>query len=159
MKKLWIILSGLLWILTSCTSPSESQVMSEENATSQPVSYSQGALTTETEVFPMTDSVNSTAVPDTTLQSLIDRAKDDLSERLGIDIVEINVIQADAATWPDASVGCPQEGMMYAQVLTDGYLVLLEANDKQYEYHTGKSTQLIYCENPSPPSAGTSGDV
>ena len=38
--------------------------------------------------------------------------------------------------WSDASLGRPQPGMMYAQVITPGYLVVLEADGQQYTYHT-----------------------
>ncbi len=42
----------------------------------------------------------------------------------------------EAVDWSDASLGCPEPGQVYAQVITPGYRVLLEAAGKEYEVHT-----------------------
>ena len=94
----------------------------------------------------------------TSLESLIEKAKENLAQRLSVPITKIDLVEAKPVTWPDASLGCPQPGMMYAQVLMGGYLILLEANGKIYEYHTSKGTEVIYCENPMPPVEGTPTD-
>ena len=93
------------------------------------------------------------------MEFLIEKAKDDLAQRLSILVNQIELIQAEAVTWPNASLGCPQPGMAYADVLTPGYIILLEANDKEYEYHTSRGTEIIYCENPNPPVPGTPDDI
>jgi hypothetical protein len=49
--------------------------------------------------------------------------------------------------------------MVYAEVLTPGYLILLNADSEEYEYHTSRSTEVIYCENPTPPVPGTPDDI
>jgi hypothetical protein len=89
-----------------------------------------------------------------TLQNLVDQAKADLAERLSIHIDEINLVEARRVTWPDGSLGCPQPGRQYPQVLTAGYLVLLEANGIQFEYHGSENT-IFYCNNPKSPVPGT----
>jgi hypothetical protein len=48
--------------------------------------------------------------------------------------------------WSDASLGCPQEGMMYAQVITPGYLIVLEAQGQTFEYHTDQGTNVVLCQ-------------
>lgn len=45
-----------------------------------------------------------------------------------------------------ASLGCPQPGMVYAEVLTPGYLILLEANNDEYEYHTDLQDTFTFCD-------------
>ena len=52
-------------------------------------------------------------------------------------------------TWPDASLGCPQEGMMYAQVLTPGYLVVIrDAGGAEHSVHTNEdASSAIVCDN------------
>ena len=92
-------------------------------------------------------------MPDTTLQNLIDRAKDDLSARLKIDVSAITLLRAEAVNWSDASLGCPQPGMVYAQVITPGYLIVLEAAGVNFEYHASQGTEVVYCKNPKPPTA------
>jgi hypothetical protein len=66
-------------------------------------------------------------------------AIDDLSKRTGIPKSDIKVVSVQAVQWPDTSVGCPQPDMMYAQVITPGYLIILEAGGKMYEYHSAGS--------------------
>ena len=90
------------------------------------------------------------------LQHLIEKSKEDLAKRLSIAAAEINVAKAIEVVWPDTSLGCSQNGMAYLQVLTPGYLILLEYTNKQYEYHTDKNSYVIYCTNPTPPLPGAS---
>jgi hypothetical protein len=70
-------------------------------------------------------------------QSLIEKAKQDLAQRLFISIDQISVVQAREVIWQDTSLGCPQPGMYYLQVVLSGYLIRLAANHGQYEYHNG----------------------
>lgn len=86
-------------------------------------------------------------MPDPALQPLVDRAVADLTGRLGD--VEIAVVSAEAVTWPDTSYGCPQPGMAYTQVLTDGTRIILEAEGRRYDYHTGPTADIFLCEGPS----------
>jgi len=50
-----------------------------------------------------------------------------------------------AVTWSDTSLGYPQEGMEYAQVITEGYQILLEVEDQLYEYHTDNKNVVVLC--------------
>jgi hypothetical protein len=88
------------------------------------------------------------------LQGLIEKAKEDLAKRLSITVIEINVAEATEVIWPDSSLGCPQNGMAYLEVLTPGYLSMLEYANKQYEYHADKHMYVIYCTNPTLPLPG-----
>ena len=63
-------------------------------------------------------------------------AIDDLSKRTGIPKSDIKGVSVEAVQWPDTSLGCPQPDMMYAQVVTPGYLIILEAGGQTYEYHS-----------------------
>ena len=67
----------------------------------------------------------------------VELAVTELAGQLGIAAEEITVRSVEAVEWPDASLGCPQPGMMYAQVITPGYRIVLEVDGKSYEYHTG----------------------
>ncbi len=75
----------------------------------------------------------------------------DLAERQGADAADIQVVSVENVTWPDSSLGCPEEGTQYAQMLTDGVLVVLELDGQQYEYHAALGDEVFYCENPQPP--------
>lgn len=72
-------------------------------------------------------------------------AQEDLASRLGLDPGKIAVVRTEVREWPDTSLGCPREGMFYAQVITPGYRVVLEAGGRLYEYHTDQE-RAVYCE-------------
>jgi hypothetical protein len=69
----------------------------------------------------------------------------DLSAQTGIPADQISVDAVEPMDWPDASLGCPQEGMMYAQVITPGFLIVLTAQGQTYEYHTDQKTTVVLC--------------
>ncbi|MBN2499889.1 MAG: hypothetical protein JXB38_03920 [Anaerolineales bacterium] len=106
---------------------------------------------------PLTPSSKTPA--DARLQDLVDKAAADLAKRLAVTVDQINLLEAASVVWPDASLGCPEEGMAYAQVLTPGYLIRLEAGGQEYEYHASRAAPLLYCENPQPPVPGAPPDV
>ena len=91
------------------------------------------------------------------LEDLIKKAKEDLAQRLSIPVSDIGLGEAKEVIWSDGSLGCPQPGMVYIQVLTPGYLIKLKYDNRDFEYHAGKRGSLTYCENPLPPVEG-SGD-
>jgi hypothetical protein len=71
--------------------------------------------------------------------------------RTGVDATAVVVIAEDAVTWRDSSIGCPQDGMQYLQVLTDGTRIVLEAAGQRFEYHRGGRRDLFHCPAPQPP--------
>ena len=101
------------------------------------------------EVFPMPESPPAPTPDDPHLQKLIDRAKSDLAQRIGIPVEEIVLYEFQLMTWPDASLGCPQPGMAYAQVTQDGYLIMFQAGQGIYNYHGGGYPDRgpFLCEN------------
>ena len=80
-------------------------------------------------------------------QSLIERAKEDLAQRLSISMTEINLVEVVEVEWSDSSLDCPQPGMEYLQVIIPGYRIQLESGGNIYEYHSNRDTYVIYCEN------------
>jgi hypothetical protein len=89
------------------------------------------------------------------LEGLIEKAREDLAQRLSISPDQISLVEAAGVVWPDSSMGCPQPGMQYLQVPEDGALIILQADGNMYEYHRGGRRGLFLCEkkykNPSPP--------
>ena len=76
---------------------------------------------------------------------LLDDTIADLAERLEISADEITIVQAHAVEWNDGSLGCPQPGLMYIQVITPGFRVVLLAKDQMFDYHTDTNSQFILC--------------
>jgi len=79
-------------------------------------------------------------------QDVVRLALEDLAQKLGLAPEAIRLVSVEAVEWSDTSLGCPQPGMMYAQVITPGFLVVLEANGKQYAYHTDADRFVVLCE-------------
>jgi hypothetical protein len=72
-------------------------------------------------------------------------AREDLARRLGLAPKAIRLVSVKAVEWSDASLGCPQPGMMYAQVITPGFRVVLEVKRQKYEYHTDAGRFVVLC--------------
>jgi hypothetical protein len=79
-------------------------------------------------------------------QEVVRLAREDLAQRLGVAVDQIQLVSVEAVDWSDTSLGCPQPGMMYAQVITPGYRVILEAGGQRYEYHTDTGRFVVLCE-------------
>ena len=80
--------------------------------------------------------------------------KEDLARLLGIAVDQIRVVSVEAVDWPDTSLGCPKPNMFYAEVITPGFEIILEANGQEYAYHTGGG-EYVQCEGQWPIEAPT----
>jgi hypothetical protein len=85
------------------------------------------------------------------LESLIEKAKEDLAQRLSISVTQVSLVESIEVEWSDSSLDCPQPGMEYLQVITPGYRILLEADGQEYEYHSNRDAYVVYCDNANPP--------
>jgi hypothetical protein len=83
------------------------------------------------------------------LQPLIEIAIADLANRLSIERASIEVTSAQSVVWPDRSLGCPQPGMVYPQVLAEGFYIELRVKDQAYAYHGGEGRGPFLCEHPA----------
>lgn len=81
-----------------------------------------------------TVNYNNSIVPE--YAPVVDLAIKDLSVMLKIPASDIKLAKQEAVDWPDASIGFPEKGMMYAQVITPGFRIILNAQGKLYEYHS-----------------------
>jgi hypothetical protein len=85
------------------------------------------------------------------LQDVVSQATSELAEKLSIDSDKIQVIEAKSVVWSDSSLGCPQPGMNYLMVLTNGYRVVLAVDEQPYYYHANQRGYGLFCDDPSPP--------
>ncbi len=76
----------------------------------------------------------------------------DLAARTGVPPETIAVVELEAVDWPDSSLGCPQPGFFYLQVITPGYRLVLAAGGRRYEYHTDQGTRAVFCQAATPAS-------
>jgi len=78
-------------------------------------------------------------------ETAVELAKADLARRKGVNRGSIAVIKVEAVDWPDTSLGCPQPDMMYAQVITPGYRIVLSCAGETHVYHSDRGTRVVYC--------------
>lgn len=76
-------------------------------------------------------------------QPLVDTAKADLAERLGVGLDEIAVQGVEETEFADASLGVPEPGQMYAQVVTPGYVVRLAVDADEFVYHAAQDRVVL----------------
>ncbi len=79
----------------------------------------------------------------------MERTREDLTRRKGIDKREITVVAVEAVNWPDTSLGSPEPNTMYAQVITPGYRILLSCAQEIHVYHTDRGDRVVYCQSDS----------
>lgn len=72
-------------------------------------------------------------------------ALDDAARRTGLDRAYLFVISAEAVTWPDGSLGCPEPGRLYTQALVSGYRVIIRAGTARLDYHAGLRGEPSLC--------------
>jgi hypothetical protein len=86
-------------------------------------------------VVPAEDSQASDATVETVIKQL--------AANLGMQESDIQVISSESVEFGDACLGVAQEGVMCAQVVTPGRIIVLEAKGVQYEYHTSEDGSRI----------------
>jgi hypothetical protein len=98
--------------------------------------------------------VSITGIPD----SLVDAAKAKLIQLLKVEFPDLEIDPKEIilekfrhVAWPDTSIGCPQDGHVYSQILTPGYTIGFQIGDKHYTMHTDATGALIV--SPDFPSA------
>jgi hypothetical protein len=58
---------------------------------------------------------------------------------------KVHVISVSPTDWPNTSLGCPKPGMFYAQVIVEGYKIVLATGREQVEYHSDKRGRVVTC--------------
>lgn len=75
----------------------------------------------------------------------------DLAERLKVGLNQVSVLSVESVEWRDSSLGCPESGRVYLQVITPGYRIILRADGRQFEYHSARGRdRAILCDTGSP---------
>jgi hypothetical protein len=162
-KWLWFLVVFAVAVGTISCSPAVS-APTEKDATSPPRAQADEAATATSTAEPTIAPTHTvTASPtsqtrakeeaaltpkpsDPTQEEMVMLAKKDLAERLDLEVEQIELVEANAVEWRDGSLGCPQPGMMYTQVLQDGLRILLGVGKEIYAYHSGGSRPPFLCD-------------
>jgi hypothetical protein len=136
MKMRYLALLSLLTLVLVACGPIP-QPSTEAN-TSTPVQPTPGeSPLSEPEVSPLSPLPTPPADP------VAAAAVAHLAAELDTSAEEVTVLSSEAVEWRDTSLGCPQPGMMYAQVITPGYRFLLQAKGREYDVHTDQTGQSV----------------
>lgn len=144
LRKLNAIVAGMTFSLLTniaCSSdPDNSVIVEKENSTVEPEKAS--------------------VLNKMTAKEQIDFSKQDLAARLGLDIDAIKVSGATPVNWRSGALGCPEPGMVYADVLVPGIWLILRVDNATYRYHAIPNGQPFFCPNDraEPPVTGSGAD-
>ena len=72
--------------------------------------------------------------PGVLTQALLDAIVADAAQRAGVAPSEVVVLSSEQQIFNDSSLGCPEPGRVYTQVLTPGHRVLVDAGGETYDY-------------------------
>jgi hypothetical protein len=59
---------------------------------------------------------------------------EDLAKRVSVAVSQVTLLRSKPVDFPDASLGLPEPDKMYAQVITPGWVLVLEAKNRSYLY-------------------------
>ncbi|MCG2591943.1 hypothetical protein LZ009_04035 [Ramlibacter sp. XY19] len=77
--------------------------------------------------------------------SVIEAARSDAAKRSGLAARQLQVVSAEAVTWPDGGLGCPRKGMLYPQAQVPGYRVKLRVGKEVWDYHASERGNVQLC--------------
>ena len=69
------------------------------------------------------------------IDRLVEQAKKQLSDHIGVDIETIRMTDLVPTDWPDGSLGCPQDAP-FAAGKVSGYRIVLTSTGRPYTFHT-----------------------
>lgn len=150
----WGLVAGIVLVAcsrtptaTQPTTPAQEQtVVIVEIPTSPPVSPYPAPQGTAYPAPGQLTPEPTSEINETTMQAMSELARQKLAEELETAVDQITVVSADPVYWSDASLGCPQPGVTYQQVVTPGYRVTLVVNGTVYTYHTDTVQTVIRCQ-------------
>ena len=92
-----------------------------------------------------------------TLESVTEAVLADAAKRTGKARSALVVERAEAVTWADGSLGCPEPGMNYTMALVPGYRIRVRAGEQLLDYHASRRGYFVLC--PPGRSADPIGDA
>ena len=66
-----------------------------------------------------------------------------LSSELDTDRIDLNLMSLENVDWGDSSLGCPEEGQVYAQVIAPGYSLIFEHEGGTHEVHANQDGSVV----------------
>ncbi len=73
----------------------------------------------------------------------VEIARNRLAEQLSVPADRFQLEGVEAVDWPNSAIGCPEKGMMYAQVIVPGYRVRFRQDERRHEVHVGGGRAVV----------------
>ncbi len=70
---------------------------------------------------------------------------DDAARRFNVAASAVVLTRAEQVTWPDGSLGCPDPGMAYTQMLVEGYRLVAKTTAGELVYHADSRGNVKSC--------------
>jgi hypothetical protein len=83
----------------------------------------------------------------------------DLAALLGLAPHEVQLVGAEARTWPDSSLGCAARKGVLEPAATPGFEMILRAAGNTHIYHTDLDGSFIRCSETQKPLGPISGSA
>jgi hypothetical protein len=145
-------------LLAACASPGGTQFPSGTPPATNPIpSATPGSTPTATNPEP-SPTAQPTHIPVDIPPAQL-AAIQALADSLGISVDQIKVVSVEAVDWPNGCLGVQHIGMMCTQQIVPGFRIILEANGKQYEYHTNGIGSQVFPANDQQPIQVADGAV
>jgi hypothetical protein len=127
-----IALFATLWIVAGCTSAASSGSPSGSPGVAAPSTDIAGSLEPASQQ-PLPVSTASPG-PSDLPTSVVEPVVADIARLAAVPVDQVTVQSAEWVTFPDGGLGCPVAGMVYTQVLVDGYKIVAVGAGTTYDY-------------------------
>lgn len=81
--------------------------------------------------------------------ALVEAVRADAAQRAGVAASGVRIARAEAVTWRDGSLGCPQPDRAYTMALVPGWRLLAEAGGQTLNYHARQGGGWLHCPSAS----------
>jgi hypothetical protein len=78
-------------------------------------------------------------------EAVLRAARSAAARRLNVPQERVTIVRAEPVEWPDASLGCPEPGRVYAQVITPGFRLVAQESDQLLEVHADAVGRAVVC--------------
>lgn len=83
---------------------------------------------------------------DEVLHHANDAARTALAGQLQVSKRSMDVLYSEEVVWPNSSLGCPQNGVMYAEVMVPGFQIIVKYENDSYPVHTNRAgSRIVVC--------------
>ena len=81
-------------------------------------------------------------------EDILNKIYTDLEQRSGGQRADFELVRAESRQWNDGSLGCPEPGQFYTQVVSDGYWIVVKYQDRNYDYRATLKGYFKLCPSP-----------